>query len=207
MSFIRPSGSKSPPADVGLALVLLASILGGCAQAGWVHPGYSERMPHSIAVLPVRNETVHQLDAVSFGGFAQRMIIGAPTFDIPDLLRGSLEESLIQAGYEAARPAPGSVTAALESGKALPEDASAIPFDAALHTAIEGWQADTGSVAGIRMRYRVELRSIPGAEVLFSGVFPCVHREDPRARGTDEVPNAVRRSAKQALGALPRRAP
>lgn len=207
MSFIRRSGSKSPPADAGLALVLLAWLLGGCAHGGWVHPAYSERMPHSIAVLPVRNETVHQLEAVSFGGFLQRAVIGPRTFDIPDILRASFEEALIQTGYEAARPAPGPVTAALESGAARAEEVAAIPFDAALHTAIEAWQADTGSSPGLRMRYRIELRSIPGAEILFSGVFPCVHREDSRERGMDAVPNAIRRSAKQALSALPHRVP
>jgi hypothetical protein len=126
-------------------------------------------------------------------------VLGAQTYDIPNLLRGALEENLIRDGYAvvpAAAHAP-------DPSRPAPESAPKPAYDAALVAVIETWRGDTSGGVNMSMRYRLALFRVPTAEVLYHGTFSCEAREDLRNRGADDVTSAIRRSAARALAALP----
>jgi hypothetical protein len=184
---------------ISCAVVLPA----GCTAGGIVHVDYLKLKPASIAVLSVENETVHPLDQMSFGGLLQRAVIGAQVENIPELLRGGLEEALVQKGYELGSPGAAAAGGGTDWRKPLPAGTQEPSFDAVLTAAIESWHAEAGGATSFSMRYRIEMYRVPSAEPLFSGTFYCDHRDDIRARGADDVPGAIRRSARRALASLP----
>lgn len=184
-------------------------ILGGCASALELRPDFARDPPRVIAVLPVRNETIHQLDKVSFGGLLQRAVIGAPSYDIPDLLRGSVEEALMLRGYQTAPSGDWSGSDRKGSEPPdfkhpLPPGAPSLPFNAVLYTVIESWSANTMASMSLAMRYRLELYRVPSGELLLSGKGELSYREDARTRGSDDIPSQIRQSAQRTLSYLPR---
>src|SRR5437867_2890011 len=80
--------------------------------------------------LGVQNETIHQLENVSFGGFLQRTVIGASSYNIPDLLRGSLEEALTLRGYPTASDGGLKSDPPLDFKHALPQGTPKLQFNA-----------------------------------------------------------------------------
>ena len=162
---------------------------------------------------PVVNETIHQLDAVTFGGLLQRITVGAEAVNVPDVLRGSLEEALLLKEYDAPpfkKPEgdpEGSIPVAVPEESTAPKPLSdawaKLPFDAVLVAAIETWQASTTGTPSVEMRYRVMIRRIPGLQVLYSNVFEGSYREDIRTRSAEGVPAWIRRSARKVLADLP----
>jgi hypothetical protein len=180
------------------AAVLLGTLLQGCSTAE-VDPGYEALKPGVICVLPVENQTIHQLDRVAFGGLLQRGTVGAQEYDVPAILRASLEESTLFAGYSTApydgRPLDGSPS----------PGQPAAPYDGALLATIESWWANTMGVPAFGMRYRVELRRVPTGEVLYRNSVDLREEENPRTRNVDMVPAAIRRSARRVLADLPPR--
>jgi hypothetical protein len=182
-----------------------------------VHPEYSALRPRAIAVHPVANETLHQLDRVSFGGILQRVTVGVETIDVPVLLRGALEEALLMKDYSAppfTRP-PGEPEDAIpvrapeseSPPRPLPAAWASLPFDAVLVPAIESWQASTMGSSSVGMRFRVVIYRLPEMEVLYSTVFEGSYREDVRTRGNDMIPAWIRRSARKALPDVPAGSP
>jgi hypothetical protein len=205
MSFTPPSASKrtwtSPSADAiklfaRLSVDLsLAACVAGCAAGGELHRDYASLAPRVVHVLPVKNETLHQLDKVSFDGLFQSATIGAELHNIPDLLRGSLEEALVRKGYDAA------------SGPAAVPVLPAAPAAANLQATIEAWESEGGGRFDMYLRYRLEMVRIPTGERLYSGVFSSQERADARSSAGGDVVPAIRRSAARALSGLPPAAP
>ena len=163
---------------------------------------------------PVINETIHQLDQVTFGGILQRVTIGAEAVNVPEVLRGALEEALLIKGYDAppyAKPAgepDGAVPIRAQDGgvaeaKPLSPAWASLPFEAVLVAAIETWQASTTGTPSVDMRYRIILFRLPNLEVLYSNVFEGSYREDVRNRSAEGVPTWIRRSARKVLADLP----
>jgi hypothetical protein len=166
--------------------MLLVSLLplSGCAS-GTVHPGFALHRPARIAVLPVANATLLPLDKVVFAGVLQRSIVGGEAYDIPRILRGGLEETLVLAGYEVAT--------------------SESDGDAALKTTIQSWESSSGSAPSFATRFRLELYHLPSGELLYSVDFHCAHRASARSWSEESIEGVVRRCARQALASLPPR--
>ena len=205
----RSRAERRPRAVVA---VLAFAIL-GCSTQARIAPEYAALRPRAIAVQPVVNETIHQLDGVTFGGLLQRVTIGVEAVNVPQLLRGALEEALLIKEYDAPpfrKPEgepEGSIPVSAPDGasaaKPLPPPWANLPFEAVLVTAIEAWQASTTGTPAVDMRYRVVLRRLPGLEVLYSNVFEGSYREDVRTRSAEGVPAWIRRSARKVLADLP----
>ena len=165
---------------------------------------------------PVVNQTIHQLDAITFGGLLQRITIGPAALSVPEVLRGGLEEALLLKDYASppyARPPgepEGSIPLDTEDDiparpeKPLSQAWASLPFDAVLVPVIETWHAatTTGTPAA-DMRYRVVIYRLPGLEILYSHVFEGSYREDVRNRSAEGVPAWIRRSARKVLADLP----
>ncbi|MBI4601544.1 MAG: hypothetical protein HY721_06245 [Planctomycetes bacterium] len=183
--------------------MLAGVLLAGCGSPGSIHSSYAALKPASVAVLPVRNETVHQLEQVAFGGLLQRLVAGPETYDVPGLLRAGLEEGLERRGYRLER-APAPEGARPDDSRPLPEGAPRPPSEAVLLATIESWDAATAGAFSMRMTYRIDLRRVPAGDLLYSGTFVCEEREDARSRGSGDVHGAIRRSALRALASLPR---
>lgn len=193
------------------------ALLGGllCVALGWggvgclpdarIHPDYGRLRPAVVAVPPVENETTHQLDEVSFGGPLQRTVIGVGSYNIPNLLRGALEEALVLHGYSVGTYSEDSRRPKLDFRRPLPPEAARQPFDAVLLSTIESWTSDKLSSSSMVFRFRVEMVRVPTAELLYIGVFECGHRGDSDGRGIgdDQVSTQIRRSAQRALASLP----
>ena len=169
-----------------------------------MNPEYARLAPRTIEVMPVANETIQQLSDVAFGGLLQRAIIGAETYDVLNVLRGSLEESLLRKGY-AVRPGetePG--RGAPDFRRPLPEGMPPPPFDAACYATVKEWSSDRTSVDSMYMRYRIEIYRVPTAELLYSGDFVCDHLVgDDTSTLSGSVVSTIRRSVRRALSALP----
>jgi len=206
--------SRAEHLSGALAAVIASSIL-GCSSSAQVSAEYAALPPRAIAVHPVINETIHQLGGVTFGGILQRVTIGTEPVNVPEILRGALEEALLIKEYPAppyAKP-PGEPEGSIPTDapdasappKPLPPAWGALPFDAVLVATIETWQASTTSTPAVDMRYRVVLRRLPGLEVLYSNVFEGSYREDVRSRSAEGVPSWIRRSARKVLADLPAR--
>jgi len=173
----------------------------GCMPPAKIHPDYAKLAPKVIAVLPVVNKTIHQLDQVPIGGLAQRWIVGMETFDVPDILRGALEEALVLREYM-----PISYTVDPEKGPpdfSRPIVGANPPFDGALVATIESWTSGSTSLTDVTMRYRVELYRVPTAEKLFSGEFDMVYRENVMGSSANDLRSQIRYSAQRALRWLP----
>jgi hypothetical protein len=194
MNSMRRRGWARAFADAAVLIGALFPIASGCATAE-VNPRYESLKPSVVAVLPVENATIHQLDAVAFGGLLQRGIIGPEVHDIPALLRAGLEESLLLAGYATSSGAGG-----VPAGAGRPPQ-----FEATLLATIESWWASTVGTPAFSMRYRVEMHHVESGEVLYRNLVESRAEEDPRARSADLVPAAIRRSARRALAELPPR--
>jgi hypothetical protein len=192
-----PSGGRASL----LAAAFLVCLAGGCAS-GTVYPDFHELKPQSIAVLPVNNATLHPLDAVTFVGIVSETILGAPRYDIPEILRGALEEHLLLAGYDLAPAPAGTGMAATDFRKPLPAGSPAPAFDAVVYPTIVAWRSGRGS-PGFDMRYRLEMHAVPGGRLLYDGEFVCSQRSDTRSWGGETVTNSIRRSAEQSLASLP----
>jgi len=188
----------------------------GCSSSAQVAAEYDSLRPRAIAVHPVVNETIHQLDAVTFGGLLQRITLGPAAVNVPEVLRGGLEEALLLGDYASppyARP-PGEPESSIPIEKhrditvrpdrQLPEAWASLPFDAVLVPVIETWQATTTTgTPAADIRYRVIIYRLPGLEVLYSNVFEGSYREDVRTRSAEGVPAWIRRSARKVLADLP----
>jgi hypothetical protein len=179
----------------------LLSIVSGCSTAE-INASYEALKPRVVYILPVDNQTIHQLDKITFGGLLQRGTVGAEEYDIPGILRAAVEESVLLAGYSTA---PGGGYAQIDWTRPLPEGQPAPPFDGVLVTTLESWWANTLGIPAFGMRFRVELRRVPTGEVLYQNETECRQEEDPRARSADMVPNAIRRAARRVLADLPPR--
>ena len=181
------------------AFSFLALHAAGCAAGGSIHPEYRQLKPRDIAVLSVKNETIADLGRVTFGGPLQRTIVGVESYNVLELLRGAIEEALLKAGYfiaEVTEPLP------FDPGKPLLDGADRPAFQAAVLASVESWQAhETSNFASFALRYRLEMRRVPTAELLYSGTFTCEQREG-RAQTSESLPRAIRRSVARALGAL-----
>lgn len=199
-----PGRERLLPLSCASFLVLSLAVACGCAS-GSVHPGFSRHQPARITVLPVANATLYPLDEVVFAGVLQRSLIGGEKYNIPDILRGGLEESLVLAGYDLVPVAPDRKAKLPDYRQPLPEGTPVPPFDAALYTSIHSWESSTGASTNIAMRFRLELYHVPTGEILFSGDFHCVHRSEARSWSPDGVEVLMRRCARQALESLPRR--
>jgi hypothetical protein len=188
-----------PPVSLPAVAAAMLLAIGGCSSGAIVNPEFARFRPASIAVMPVRNQTVQMLDHVSFGGFTQRLILGAQYYDIPVLLRGAMEEAVVHHGYSlASAPASGA-----DYTKPLPDGTARPAFDAVMIVTIDSWTADTGASMRLTLGYHLELYSVPTAEVLYSGAFVCASRNDARNYEGEDPPEAIRRSAHQSLGDLP----
>lgn len=196
----KPFAATIPRSNTAIVLLAGSIFAGGCSSGATLHPEFPRLRPASIAVMAVRNATVIPLDHASFGGLLQRTVIGAQSYDVPELLRGALEEAVVHRGYAlGSAPAGGA-----DFSKPLPEGASLPLFDAAIVATIESWMAGTGTSMTVSMRYRLDMYRVPTAEVLYSGTFSCASRDDLRGRGGEDLPAAIRRSAHRALADLPR---
>jgi hypothetical protein len=182
-----------------LPLVGLAAAC-GCAAPGEVHPDFVQLEPINIAVLTPRNETMAQLDNVNLSSLLQRSWLNSATYNIPSLLQGALEESVLQRGY-----ALGSANTlgGVDPRKPSPDGTKPAGCDAALLCWIESWRTAPQNYTNFSMRYRLELRRTGSAELLYSGVFDCDHRDDPRSTEASRVDQSIRRSAQRALASLP----
>src|SRR2546426_4196230 len=178
--------------------------LAGCASPLELRPDFNSLRPRVIEVLPVQNETIHQLENVSFGGFLQRTVIGASSYNIPDLLRGSLEEALTLRGYPRASDGGLKSDPPLDFKHPLPQGTPKLQFNAVLYTTIESWSANTMASGSFAMRYRLEMYSVPGGELLLSGKGDCSQREESRYRSAEDIPSQIRRSAQRVMATLPR---
>jgi hypothetical protein len=188
------------------AFVKISVIVGwvGCASQLQLRPDFNQIRPRVIAVLPVQNETLYQLEQVSFGGLLQRAVIGAPSYDIPDLLRGSLEEALVLRGYQTAAHAEANSGSSLDFRHPLPPGTPKPPFDAVLCTTIESWSSSTMASPSLSMRYRLEMYGAAGGDLLLSGKGECSYREDTRFRSAGDIPAQIRGSAQRVMASLPR---
>jgi len=212
----RASPSERSRAErlAGALVAAIASSILGCSSSAQVSEGYAALQPSAIAVHPVINETIHQLDQVTFGGILQRVTIGPEAVNVPEVLRGALEEALLIKGYDAppyAKP-PGEPEGAVPvqehdgfavGAKPLSAAWASLPFEAVLVAAIETWQAATTGTPSVDMRYRVIIFRLPNLEVLYSNVFEGSYREDVRNRSAEGVPTWIRRSARKVLADLP----
>jgi len=173
----------------------------GCSTPGEVHPEFARLRPKKVSVLEIKNETFADLDSVEFGGLFQRGLIGVETYDIRSLLRSSLEETLLKAGYKVVPAKEPLGFDPRTPGATLP---AGFPSEAVLETVVESWVAnDLSNFPTFFLRCRLEMRRVPTAEVLYRGPLVCDERRDPRTQTSGGVAGAIRRSAERALGALP----
>ena len=181
----------------------LALTVAGCAPSAFVNPEYGRLEPVRVAVAPVANESIHQLDSVTFGGLLQRTLTGGTTYNVPEIMKEALMDALFSRGYDPVdfkhdlgRPEP-------DFRRPLDPAAERPPFDAYLVCTIEEWQSDKISSSSMHMRYRIEMFKVPTGEVLFSGRFSCGYRDELGEYRFEEVASRIRGSVKRALSALP----
>ncbi|MGQ9589793.1 MAG: hypothetical protein ACUVYA_05815 [Planctomycetota bacterium] len=213
-----PSGERRNPLRSALAPLsslpafAAAGLLAGCASSGTVHPDYGRLAPRVVCVAPVANETIHQLDEVTFGGLFQRTVLWPKKYRVTEILAAAAEESLLRKGYEtrsgcggdgSLAGSPAALRPVPDYRRPLPEGSALPAFDAVLYLTVEEWAADRTAGSSLHIAYRVELYRVPAAEVLYHGRFSCGYREDPYEPRPDELPIALRRSVSSALAALP----
>ena len=162
-----------------------------------------------MAVLPVGNDTVYELERVRFGGLLQRLTLGPQTYDVPALLRDSFLEALQHRGYDATiylppEASPDATSDGQDFTKPLPEGSPELPFDAALVSTIDSWYSAGSGQWKTAMAFEVKLYHVPTAELLYSYKCNCARTAD--SRGTDSG-NLGRRfiisCARKSLGSLP----
>ncbi len=203
---VKRTGAREGAAG-GLLLLVVASLLAGCAASGTVHPEYRRLAPRIVCMAPVANETIHQLDEVTFGGLFQRTVLWPRRHSITAILSAAAEESFLRKGYETRAACAGSSqgpgSPAPDYRKPLPQGSPPQEFDAVCYLTVEEWATDRYAGSSMHLVYRVELFRVPTAELLYFGRISCGYREDPHEPRTDELPMAIRRSVASALAALP----
>ena len=122
-----------------------------------MHEDYDRLRPQTVLLPAVENRTVYPLREVRFGGAIQRSLFGARPHDILFLLRSSLDEVLAEKGYRVTVPRQ---TSDGDSSSAAPTPAE--QADAVLTCTVESWNAGTGSLPYMTLRYRVELHGGAG---------------------------------------------
>jgi hypothetical protein len=186
----------------------LPLVLTGCVGQVEVHPDYEQIGPTGICLEPVRNETIHDLRQVSFGGILQRVLVGPETLDVPAILQASLQDALTRRGYETRLDCDGSEPATV-AGAEAPEigDASAegggAEYDARCRLVVEEWSSDRVSSASIQMVFRVELDRVSTGERLFTGRYRYAFLEDSGEPHANDLPASLAGAVKTALTTLP----
>ena len=175
-----------------------------------------------IGVFDVENETVYQLDAVSFGGILQRGIFGVRQYNIPAVLRAGIEEALLRKSYETLalgkRPegdvhgtideessarSPAAAASTTSGTPPLAVDPGGRLHDAELTCRIVYWQGNPGTRPEMKVGFRLELYSAAGREKLYAGTFTARYKQGPRGQSQVDVARLIRSAVIGAFSDLP----
>lgn len=203
----RDGGCRSVPRRLSglfLSFLLLHGLLVGCRSPAEVHPEYARLAPSKVLVPPPVNRTIHQLDAVTFGGLLQRAVIGGDTYNVPRLLQGSVEDTLVLRGYSVAEDAAIPDVDPPDFRQPLPADAPLPDFDGICYAEILEWRSRRTSTSGLHMKYRLELYRVPTGELLFSGDFAFEGKGSMNDPEFENLAKLIRQSVRGALSFLPR---
>jgi len=176
-----------------LLATLFYLLLCGCSTPAFVHEDYARLRPQTVALASIENRTVYPLRGVRFGGAIQRSLLGARPHDIPFLLLSSLGETLTEKGYRVVEQ-PGTPSAGTAA-------------EATVVCTIESWNARTGSLPYMKLRYRLELRRNSngagnGKAELFRTTSTAAGDGRSSRRFLD-VEGSIRASVRRALRELP----
>ncbi len=217
---------------VGRAAVLclclgLGGAICGCSHsAEFVHPEFESYGVQHIGVFDVENETVYQLNDVSFGGILQRGFFGVRQYNIPAVLRSGIEAALLRKSYETLalgkRPEgdvrgtidatsdeespAGSPAAAASTTSGTPPlavDPGGRLHDAELTCRIVFWQGNPGARPEMKVAFRLELYSVAGREKLYAGTFTARYKQGPRGQSQVDVARLIRTAVIGAFSDLP----
>ncbi len=213
------------PRAVRIAVAgLVLSVLTACSTAAYVHSEYRSFAIDRIGVAPVGNDTVFALDSVTFGGMLQRGLLTPRVYDVPKILAGSIQKTLLEKNYETIS-LPGSPgegwrvaieperesPAESESGSVAadpppsetpsPERPTPPDVDATMHCVIVGWKARTSGQPEFRIEFSLSLDR--AGHRIYGGTFRGHYVERGHRRSHDSVPRAIHAAVERALAALP----
>ena len=183
--------AKLPPAVLSFLV-----LLGGCtAHPAVIHPRFQELCPEKIVVMPVKNRTLDDLEAVSLAGLLQRWTLGGDTINVLELLASSLRVSLEQKGYQ------------IESGtetRVSGEGAELVPGSlAVLLSEITSWKT-TAVGTGRSISFSGNLKLVLGDEVLFEDSFRYhSNKSDGYLLTAQDLQHDIRRAGRRLSRQLP----